>query len=96
MNNNNTHARAGTAARSAHTTPMSIAKLQRVMWRLRSRFPGQKTVLLMDLRRAIMLDCGTSEYAYQDNKKALSRLKWIRPFGRHRVELTGADLNGDA
>jgi len=74
---------------------MGIEKLERVMWRLRSRNKGQDLVTVLELRRAIMYEIGTDRRTYQVNKKALVDLGWIRSKGNKWIRLTGNDLTGD-
>ncbi len=74
---------------------MGIERLQRVMWRLRKRNPGEVIVSIRELERAIMYECGTSRQTYKDNKRALRKLGWIRAHGKIAVKLTGVDLIGE-
>lgn len=54
---------------------MTIDSLKRVMWRLeglkRNRISG------IELRRAIMFECGTDLSTYHRNREALTALGWI-------------------
>lgn len=70
---------------------MSIEKLERVLWRLRSRHPGKKYVKRNDLEIAIMYECGTDQSTYKRNRRALIKLGWIISRGKE-IELTGKDL----
>lgn len=74
---------------------MSIEKLERVMWRLRKKFPDQVSVTILELQRAIMYECGTDPTTYRSNKRALVRLGWIKARGNKRIDITGADITGD-
>lgn len=71
---------------------MSVQKLERVLWRLRKRCPGQDRPPWLELKRAIMYECGTDPTTYLKNKKALVDLGWIISYSGKRVELTGLDL----
>ena len=78
---------------------MTIAKLERVLWRLR-RTKGTKDTdlhtkyLNSDLRRAVMYECGTHPVTYTRTRKALMTLGWIESWGNHRIILTDEDLRG--
>ena len=74
---------------------MSVEKLERVLWRLRKQHKDAKFILNQDLRRAIMLECGTSPACYQQNRRALFALKWIKSNGRYSIKLTNNDITGD-
>lgn len=74
---------------------MSIQKLERVMWRLRKRNPGNERPTNIELRRAVMYEIGTDPDTYTVNRKALIRLGWIRTYNSVRIEITGTDLTGD-
>ena len=59
---------------------MSINKLERVMWRLRMlcKKEGESdNPRWLDLKRAIMYECGTDPSTYRKNRKALLELGWI-------------------
>ena len=72
---------------------MSVEKLERVLWRLRKRNPGVDKPSYLELRRAIMLECGTCEATYKSNKRALKFLGWIAAYNSKRCKLTNKDLN---
>lgn len=74
---------------------MSIERLERVMWRVRKKNPGQNKVSNLALKRAIMIECGTDPTTYRNNRKALKDLGWIKIHGRKCVELTNVDITGD-
>ena len=74
---------------------MSVQKLERVLWRLRKRNPDEKRPLWIELKRAIMYECGTDPETYRNNRKALVALGWIKSHGGKRLELTDKDLTGD-
>ena len=71
---------------------VTIEKLERVLWRVRKRNPKTDRPTWLELRRAIMYEIGTSEWAYNHNKKALLRLNWIRVHNKSRFRLTNIDL----
>ena len=73
---------------------MTIQTLQRVMWRLRSKHPKTTKIQNNELRRAVMVECGTSHVTYIRNRKSLKDLGWIRT-SKTYIELTGADLTGE-
>ena len=70
---------------------MSIHKLERVMWRLRSIIPTKIKFTTLELERAIMHEIGTSPEALRYNKLALKKLGWIKRT-KTRITLTGKDL----
>jgi hypothetical protein len=71
---------------------MSVQKLKRVLWRLRRRCPNEKSPCMTELERAIMYECGTCPKTIKENKKALSKLGWIKLYRGKRFELTDEDL----
>ena len=71
---------------------MSVEKLRRVLWRLRSMRPGQDSFTRPELERAIMYECGTSPLTYRRNRLALVKLQWMRRKKNGWVRLTGKDL----
>ena len=72
---------------------MTYEKLERVMWRLRRSKPNNTSVSILELRKAIIKECGYDERTYKRIKKALRDLGWIRAQGNRRIRLTGVDLN---
>ena len=74
---------------------MTVEKLKRVMLRLRSRMlEGQTTTNQIELRRAIMIECGTTPATVCHNRQALVRLGWIKN-DKNKCRLTGKDLTED-
>lgn len=73
---------------------MTVDKLKRVMWRIRANNPKRLYVTHQELRRAIMIECGTCKQTYYTNKDALVVLGWIKT-RKKRVYLTGKDLTED-
>ncbi len=71
---------------------MSIEKLERVMWRLRKNNPGEDKPTWLQLKRAIMYECGTDPQTYRSNRKALKDLGWIVIYNSKRMKLTNKDL----
>lgn len=71
---------------------MTVDKLARVMWRLRASNPDCNTIRMKELRKAIMIECGTDPRTYYKNKRALYHLGWVRARNNHFVTLTGADI----
>lgn len=74
---------------------MTIEKLERVMWRIRKLAGDNKHPYNSDVRRAIMLECGTSPITYRNNRKALMDLGWIKTYNRKRITLTNTDITGE-
>ena len=74
---------------------MTIQTLERVMWRLRKKHKDAPQIGNNDLRRAIMLECGTDTRTYKSNRKALFMLKWIETNGPNHIKLTDNDITGD-
>ena len=72
---------------------VSVDRLERALWRLRKL--KRETVTNHELRRAIMLECGTDPKTHRNNRKALLDLGWVTPKGKSKVCLTGNDLTGD-
>jgi len=70
---------------------MTIQKLQRVMWRLRTKHPNTKTITQLQLQRAIMIECGTDPITYKHNSLALRKLGWLK-VKKSRFILTGTDI----
>lgn len=74
---------------------MSVARLERVLWRLRQRNPNNDRPTWLELKRAIMHECGTDPATYRNNRKALLDLGWIKTYTGKRLKLTDADLRGE-
>ena len=74
---------------------MTVEKLERVMWRIRARFPNQDTILIKDVENAIMHEIGTDPRTWKLNFRSLQRLGWIKRTHRSVCKLTGNDLTGD-
>lgn len=55
---------------------MSVERLKRVIWRIQE-WKKEKCFKEKDLRRAIMLECGTHEFTIRANKKHMLELKLI-------------------
>jgi hypothetical protein len=71
---------------------MTVEKLERVMWRMRSTSPGKDIMLNSSLHRAVMLEIGTDPRTITKTRKALVKLGWIKPHGNKKIKLTGDDL----
>ena len=74
---------------------MTINNLERVLWRLRKKKPISDKFSNMELRRAIMYECGTDPRTVWANRKALKDLGWIKARGSKYIKLTNADVTGD-
>lgn len=74
---------------------MTIEKLERVMWRVRKRNPNTLTITNLELKRAIMYECGTSPITYKHNRKALKDLGWIKKYNTKKIRLTNKDISGE-
>ena len=74
---------------------MSVEKLERVLWRIRKNHKDKLRIHKNELRKAIMLEIGTSAACYQQNRAALIKLEWIKTYKKNYIELTNNDLNGD-
>jgi len=74
---------------------VTIEKLERVMWRLRKRHPDASSITNLQLKRAIMYECGTDPTTFRNNRKALKDLGWIKPVSRKSIKLTDADIRGE-
>lgn len=72
---------------------VTVEKLERVMWRVRKNNPNKTRIKHIELRRAIMFECGTSPATYKNNRRALVILGWIKSDKNH-VRLTDEDLRG--
>lgn len=64
------------------------------MWRLRAKCQDRTTIYPTELKRAIMIECGTSPQTYYNNRKALIALGWIKTVKKKYI-ITGVDLTGD-
>jgi len=73
---------------------MSLEKLERVLWRLRKKHPNTDNVSNIELKRAIMIECGTDPKTYYNNRKALITLELIEAKWSSKVRLTNKDING--
>ena len=73
---------------------MTLEKLERVMWRLRRMKPNQDTFTNLELRKAIMYECGTDDRTIYMNRKALKHLGWIIA-KRNQIYITNNDITGD-
>ena len=73
---------------------MTIDRLERVMWRLREKYPQREKITNAELRRAIMYECGTDPTTYYNNRKALKDLQWIRVYRKKHVIITNKDITG--
>ena len=73
---------------------MTIEKLKRIMIRVRAANPGKDKCSHRDLRRAIMIECGTTRMTVHNNKHALTDLGWIRR-SKNTIYFTGLDLTED-
>ena len=73
---------------------MTVERLERVLRRLRQNNPGKQKILNIELRRAIMRECGTDPTTYLKNRKALITLGMIKSYKKSRIILTGEDLSG--
>lgn len=56
---------------------MSVERLKRVLWRIQE-WNKAKYFTENELRRAIMLECGTHDFTIARNKKTLLELKMIK------------------
>ena len=71
---------------------MTVEKLARVLWRLRKNNPGNDMPTWLELKRAIMYECGTDPRTYIFNRNALKNLGWIKVYNGKRLRLTNDDL----
>ena len=72
---------------------MTIQKLERVMWLVRSSWPNQDIITNHQLKLAIMKEIGTDRKTYRNNRRALKELGWIRTKGTQYIILTNKDLS---
>ena len=75
--------------------PMTIHALQRILWRLRTKYPNQTRYHNLELRRCIMIECGTDQRTVWSNLKALKTLQFIKRDSTNHITLTDEDLNGN-
>ena len=73
---------------------MTVEKLKRVLQRWRQRNPGQKRIKSDELRKCIMIECGTCNATWSNNRSALVKLGWIIT-DKTMVEITDKDLTED-
>jgi len=62
------------------------------MWRLRKNNLNDDRPTWLELKRAIMYECGTDPSTYRNNRKALKELGWIKVYNGKRLQLTNEDL----
>ena len=74
---------------------LSVERLERVLWRVRKRNKDKSVITNLELKRAIMYECGTDDRTIYMNRKALKTLGWIKPRGTKKIELTDEDLTGE-
>lgn len=72
---------------------LGIEKLKRVMWRLEAL--NKPVITRVDLKRAIMLECGISPKTFRSNRDALLFLKWIVRY-KKLFKVSGKHLTDDA
>lgn len=65
---------------------MSLDKLKRVIWRLQDK-GIEKRFSIMQLRRAIMDECGTDERTLNINMARLVELGWIKRETRYTFHM---------
>jgi hypothetical protein len=73
---------------------MTVDKLKRVLWRLRKEIGTRTLVRRKELRRAIMIECGTSTSTYYVNRDALLAIGWLKRVNC-KFRITGLDLTED-
>jgi len=71
---------------------MTIESLERVMRRIREKYPNKDKISNNELQQVIMMECGTDIRTYNSNRRALIKLGWIKSYGRKRVILTNEDI----
>ncbi len=73
---------------------MTIYKLERVLWLIQKRFPNEKKITNNELRKAIMIECGTDPLTYRNNRKALIILGWIKTYKKKHILITNKHITG--
>lgn len=73
---------------------MTVEKLKRILQRIRARNPGLKRIKRNELEQCIMIECGTCQATYHNNKRALIKLGWIET-DKTMVNITDKDLTED-
>lgn len=73
---------------------MGIEKLKRVLWRLENKNP--QNLMMTELRRAVMFECGTDRRTISDNIKRLVEVGWIKRKGRYTWIITQEGLDGSS
>lgn len=71
---------------------MGIEKLERVMWRLRSRNKGKSKVSNDELHKCVIFECGYTEATLWRVRKALIMIGWLKRHGTRSVIITDKDL----
>jgi len=75
---------------------MTTEKLERVLWRLRTKHPKPKELIHnTTLRRAVILEIGYDYRTYNNIRSTLKRLGWIKQINTQQLQLTGTDLTGE-
>tara|TARA_R100001530_G_scaffold136213_1_gene115829 strand:+ start:1068 stop:1304 length:237 start_codon:yes stop_codon:yes gene_type:complete len=68
-----------------------IESCKRVIWRLREQEPeylNNNRYSLKQLRRAIMMECGTCERTIKERMNTLLELGWIKRYSRNGFKVT--------
>jgi hypothetical protein len=71
---------------------MAIEKLERVMWRIRTRNPNKNQISNDELWRCIIYECGYTEATRWRVRTALIKLGWLTKWKTRSVRLTNKDL----
>jgi len=67
-----------------------LEKSKRIIMRLREK--NGDIIIESQLRKAIMLECGTDERTIQKYNQLLRELKWIKRICRNKYELDTKDI----
>lgn len=74
---------------------MTIQRLERVMWRIRKRYPQKARLTNENLEYCILLECGTDPKTVRVNRMNLIKLGWLEISKEGDIILTNKDISGD-
>lgn len=70
---------------------MTIEKLKRIMWRIRSRNKDKVYITRHEVEKAIFLEAGIWPETVRYNRQALIKLGWLKT-RKQKYEITDKDL----
>lgn len=70
---------------------MKAEQFKRVLWRCRTRYPGETVIPYRDLERAVFLEIGCDKRTLKRAIYCLRRINWIQKWSKTKFRLTGKD-----